>query len=142
MMKMLTKIEQLDQRFPGLADKVRLWFDRGVPMREVSKLLFQQYTVSVPRATLGNFRARRWVREREARTRAEVKRRAALEILRELEMKDSPQAPTASLQAKAHLLFYPDIGGYLKSVLARSIRTTPGSRGLRNGRRARFTGVC
>ena len=136
------KIELLDQRFPGLADRVRVWFNQGVPVLKVAELLLERYHISVPRATIGNFRSRRWVREREELNRAEVMGRAALEVSRELEMKDSPQAPTASLQAKAHLLFYPDIGGYLKSVLARSIRTTPGSRGLRNGRRARFTGVC
>ncbi|MGD0221757.1 MAG: hypothetical protein ABSF71_05430 [Terriglobia bacterium] len=133
---MLTKIEKLDQRFPGLAARVRTWFDQGISVLKIVDLLREHYGVSVPKSTVGNFRAWRWVPDREALNRAHAKLQAALELSRELEMKDSPETPTASLQTKVHMLLYPDIGAYLKSALARSIRTATGSRRLRNGRRA------
>jgi ribulose bisphosphate carboxylase small subunit len=64
-MRQLTKIEQLDQPFPGLANQVRAWFDLGMTAQRVAQLLREQYQVSVPRTTVGNFRTRRWARERE-----------------------------------------------------------------------------
>jgi len=39
-MTKLTKIEQLDQRFPGLADQVRKWFAQGFSAEKISVLLF------------------------------------------------------------------------------------------------------
>jgi len=130
-MKKLTKIEQLDQQFPGLADDVRMWFWQGFPVLRVVDLLRERYHVSVPKSTVGNFRARRWVRERESRLRQLVTRQAATEVTRELEMKDCPEAPTASLQAKVRVLFYPETGGHQQRALAKLIRSI-GARGLRN----------
>ena len=42
-MTRLTHIEELDRRFPGLADGVKAWFDQGVTVRQVVDLLHQQY---------------------------------------------------------------------------------------------------
>ncbi len=108
-MKQLTKIEQLDAQFPGLADDVRKWFDLGVHVRQVAKFLFERYGVSVPKSTVGNFRARRWAREREVRQNEAVRREAVEEVCRELALKDCPEAPTASLQAKVRSLLNLDI---------------------------------
>jgi hypothetical protein len=128
MHKPLSTIEKLDQRFPGLASRVRVWFDQGAPVLKVCELLSEQYNVSVPRATVGNYRARRWLREREARIRAIARRRAALEVLRELEMKDSPEVSTAPLQAKVRSLFFGDIDGCMQHALAKSVRIRGGRR--------------
>jgi hypothetical protein len=113
-----TKIEKLDKRFPGLADQVRRWFDLGIHVRDVAELLREHYGVSVPKSTVGNFRARRWARERETRESLIAKRQAVEEVIRELEMKDRPETPTAFLQAKVRLVFDPESSGRFKDVLA------------------------
>ena len=82
---LLSAIEKLDERFPGLEAQVGVWFGQGIGVRKVVELLRAKYQVSVPRATLGNFRARRWaprhealrqklraVREREARPTLQI----------------------------------------------------------------------
>ena len=69
-----TRIEQLDRQFPGLANRVRNWFDHGLRAEDVSRALADQYGVPVSVSTVGNFRARRWAREtriRQARRIAE-----------------------------------------------------------------------
>jgi 5'-3' exonuclease len=121
-MKQLTKIEQLDESYPGLADNVRKWFDHGVQVRKVAELLFQQYNVCVPRATIGNFRARRWACEREGRHRAAIRREAVEEVCRELAMKDSPETPTASLQTKVRSLLNPDVSVAFKPAVLNRAR--------------------
>jgi hypothetical protein len=118
-MKQLTRIEKLDQQYPGLADQVRRWFALGVHVRKVSELLHEHYHVSVPQATVANFRAHRWVRELEARDAESARRGAAVEICRELEIKDRPEAPTASLQSKVRWLLSPNAGGRIKRALDR-----------------------
>ncbi len=71
-----THIEALDRRLPGLADAVKAWFNQGVPVRQVVELIRRQYHIAVPRSTLGNFRARRWARDRELRLEKEPEARA------------------------------------------------------------------
>ncbi len=46
-MKILTKIEKLDQTFPGLADDVRQWFGQGISAKKITALLFERYQVSL-----------------------------------------------------------------------------------------------
>ena len=113
---MAKRIEELDQRFPGLADKVRTWFNQGVPVRKVADLLFEQYQVAVPRATVGNFRARCWAPERELANRKRMTQIAIEEILRELEMKDSPVVSTASVRAKLISFFFADKSHRLQTI--------------------------
>jgi hypothetical protein len=60
-----TRIDKLDQRFPGLGDQVRKWFNLGIPCIRVVQLLEELYGVSVPRWTVGYFRTKFWARERE-----------------------------------------------------------------------------
>lgn len=99
-MKQLTRIEQLDQRLPGLADTVRVWFNQGIPLRKVTALLFQQYNVSVPRSTVANFRSRRWVREQEEKHRKEILERAFQRASRERALKElGSLAPMPDQQA-------------------------------------------
>ena len=57
-MNLLTKIKQLDQHIPGLADQVRKWFDLGMTSQHVAHLLREKYEVSVSRWTVGYFRKR------------------------------------------------------------------------------------
>ena len=80
MRTVLTQVEKLDVRFPGLAEQVRAWFDQGIPIRSVSELLLECYGVSVPGTTLGNFRIRRWARDRELLRKKKIAGRAAQEI--------------------------------------------------------------
>ena len=141
-MKMLTRIERLDQSYPGLADQVRVWFDRGVHVRKVVELLREHHHLCVARSTVGNFRARRWACEREARHNEAARRQAALEVTRELEMKDSPEAPTASLQAKVRSLFCADICGCLQRALAKSARIKGCPSDSTMKRTDEITGVC
>jgi hypothetical protein len=80
MRTVLTQVEKLDVRFPGLAEQVRAWFDQGIPIRSVSELLLEHYSVSVPGTTLGNFRKLRWARDRELLRKTKIAARAAHEI--------------------------------------------------------------
>lgn len=88
-MKRLSKIEKLDQQFPGLADKVRVWFNLGLSAPKVADLLRAQYAVSVPRTTIGYFRATRWVRERQLKQQEQIAAQAAQQIAAERAMKAS-----------------------------------------------------
>ncbi|MFZ0961668.1 MAG: hypothetical protein WAO35_12245 [Terriglobia bacterium] len=86
-MNIPTRIEKLDQQFPGLADKVRLWFNQGLTAKAVALLLREQYQVSVHPRTVGVFRTRRWVRERKLGQEKETAAAASAEFTRLLEMK-------------------------------------------------------
>jgi hypothetical protein len=115
---MLTKIETLDQRFPGLAGQVRKWFDQGIPQLKVVDMLRKQYGVAVAKSTLGNFRARRWVREREAAREMRLGALAIEELVRELEMKGSAATDTVAIQAKLTSFFLPDKRGRVQPIAA------------------------
>jgi hypothetical protein len=115
-MKMLTKIEKLDQRFPGLADQVRDWFNQGASVREVSELLFLQYNIYVPRTTVGNFRARRWARDQEILRQTRMTAAAAEALLRELERKDPQAANCAPFTVSLTSFFLPGKNGRLQTV--------------------------
>jgi hypothetical protein len=58
-MTKLTKIEQLDQRFPGLADDVVRWFSQGVSVEEIPRLLFAKYNIFMSASPVAKFRSRR-----------------------------------------------------------------------------------
>jgi hypothetical protein len=88
-MKKLTKIEELDQRFPGLADKVKMWFAQGIPARKIAELLFEQYKVSVSATPISSFRSRRWVPEQELLREKRLAALAAREVSREQAIKAS-----------------------------------------------------
>jgi len=88
-MKQLTKIEQLDARFPGLADDVRNWFAKGVTSEQIVALLFEKYRVSLTTSPISSFRNKRWARERERIEEARISALVALEVAREEEIKAS-----------------------------------------------------
>jgi hypothetical protein len=92
-MKQLTKIEQLDERFPGLADDVRKWFGLGVTAEQIVKLLFERYNVSVTTSPISSFRSRRWAVERERIQEKSIEALAALEVARAQEIKASMASP-------------------------------------------------
>jgi hypothetical protein len=93
MRKTLTKIEILDQQFPGLADQLRQWFCQGVSAEKIAARMFERYQLSVSPTTVGSFRSRRWVREQQLLQKRKIEILAAAEVARE-------QAIRASLAAK------------------------------------------
>ena len=125
---MLTQIEKLDRCYPGLAAQVREWFAEGVPVLGVVERLRERYGIFVPKSTVGNFRARRWAREQEARLCELVKNRAALKLTREPEMRDSPEAPAAGLQAKVRAILFGDISRCFARAFAKAARARRWSR--------------
>ena len=86
-MKRLTKIEKLDQQFPGLADDVRKWFAQGISCEKIAELLFERYQVSLSAAPIGSFRCRRWVPEQDLLQEKRIETLAAQEAAREREIK-------------------------------------------------------
>ena len=96
-MKQLTKIEQLDQQIPGLADQVRMWFDQGMSAHAVRDLLRKQYGVSVSGTLISNFRTKRWARERLAREARHTDLAATAKFERLLAMKRSSVMPLSEV---------------------------------------------
>ncbi len=92
-MKQLTKIEQLDTRFPGLADNVRKWFAQGITSEQIVGLLFEHYQVSVTTSPISSFRSRRWAPERERIEERRIAALVALEVTREQEIRASMVSP-------------------------------------------------
>ena len=92
-MKRLTKIEKLDQEFPGLAGNVRKWFARGVSCEKIAALLSEQYQISLTPSPVGSFRSRRWVPEQEELREKTIETLAAQEVARCQEI-------TAAMDAK------------------------------------------
>jgi hypothetical protein len=88
---MLTAIEKLDQRIPGVAAQVRSWFDQGYSAQKVSDLLREQFEVHVPRTTIGYFRVTRWVRERELLERQHISELVAQQIGAKGALKESQE---------------------------------------------------
>jgi hypothetical protein len=88
-MTKLTKIEQLDQRFPGLADQVRKWFAQGFSAEKISVLLFEQYRLSLSPTPISSFRSRRWVPEQELFREKRIAALVDQEVSREREIRAS-----------------------------------------------------
>jgi hypothetical protein len=105
---MLTRIEQLDQRFPGLADQVTDWFIQGASVREVSELLFLQYNVFVPRTTVSSYRARRCARMLEFFRQERMTAAATEALMREAEKAEPPRASSELFTVKLTSFFLPE----------------------------------
>ena len=88
-MKRLTKIEILDQQFPGLADEVRKWFAQGISCKKIAELLFDRYGVSHSNSPVETFRARRWVTEQRLLQEKKIAALVVREIAREKAVRDS-----------------------------------------------------
>jgi hypothetical protein len=88
-MTKLTKIERLDQQFPGLADQVRKWFTQGISCEKVGVLLAERYPLAAPvsHSTVAAFRSKRWVPEMEMFREKKIAALAAQEVAREREIK-------------------------------------------------------
>ncbi len=89
----LTKIEVLDQQYPGLADQVREWFCKGTSAKKVVALVGERYQVLLPIGTVLNFRSRRWVPEQKLLLEKKIALQAAAQVARD-------QAVRASLIAR------------------------------------------
>ena len=91
----LTKIERLDQQFPGLADQVRNWFTQGISCEKVAVLLAERYPLAAPvgHSTVGSFRRKRWVGEMELLREKKIAVWAAQEVAREREIKAAFACP-------------------------------------------------
>jgi hypothetical protein len=66
MRKVLTQIEKLDGRFPGLAFKVKNWLDQGHTAAQIPQLLHDHFGVSVTKTMVEKFRSKRWAPEKDA----------------------------------------------------------------------------
>lgn len=88
-MTKLTKVELLDRQFPGLADQVRRWFVAGHSCVKVAELLRHQYgeAARLGQSTVGSFRVKRWVPEREMLREKKISILAAQEVAQEREIK-------------------------------------------------------
>ncbi len=60
----LTEIEKLNGRHPGLALKVKTWFEKGIECDAIPELLFKTYGVTVNVRAVESFRTKRWVPEK------------------------------------------------------------------------------
>jgi hypothetical protein len=65
MRTVLSELEKLDGKFPGLLVKVRTWFGQGVIAADIPKLLQNQFGASVNEGVVDYYRAHRWAPERE-----------------------------------------------------------------------------
>lgn len=66
MRMVLTDIEKLDGRFPGVITCVNLCLDQGWTGDEIAALLDKQYHVPMTRSTVLTYRRNRWVRQKRA----------------------------------------------------------------------------
>lgn len=87
----LTKIELLDAQYPGLANQVRQWFTAGISCVRVAELLFERYGEGARLwpSTVGNFRLKRWVPERQLLLEKRILIQAKLEVACEREIKQA-----------------------------------------------------
>jgi ribulose bisphosphate carboxylase small subunit len=92
-MKQLTKIEQLDHTYPGLADSVRNWFNQGITAEQIVVLLSEEYHVSVTVSPISRFRRKRWAPERERIEEKRIEALAALEVARAQKIRESMAFP-------------------------------------------------
>ena len=60
MRRLLTTIEKLDGRYPGLGTKVRIWLDHGETAEEIQKRLRDEYGVTVGDDAINYHRRNRW----------------------------------------------------------------------------------
>jgi hypothetical protein len=65
MRKVLNTIEKLDATHSGLATVVRSQLDHGVSTQKVSELINKKYPVSVSQSSVGRYRTKVWVPDRE-----------------------------------------------------------------------------
>ena len=88
-MTKLSRIELLDQQFPGLADRVRKWFAEGVSCQKIAALLVEQYGAAARTAhsTVGSFRLKRWVPEQRLLQQRKIEILARQQVAQEREMR-------------------------------------------------------
>ena len=87
MNKKVSRIEQLDLQFPGLADEVRKWLAQGISSKKIAELLPTLYPVSVKRWTVGKFRSRVWVPEQALLREKKIEAQAQFEVERDRAVK-------------------------------------------------------
>jgi hypothetical protein len=61
----LSTIEKLDGQHPGLAFNTKNQFDRGVPVKDVTTFINNQYPVTVSEDVVGRYRTKVWAPDRE-----------------------------------------------------------------------------
>jgi hypothetical protein len=86
-MKLLSKIERLDQEHPGLADDARKWFAQGISCRKIAALLSDKYQIALTMTPVGRFRCRRWVPEQNLLREKRIELLAAQQIAEEREVR-------------------------------------------------------
>jgi len=61
----LSELEKLEGKFPGLLVKVRTWFQQGEKSADIPKLLNSEYGVTVSVGVVDYYRSHRWAPYRE-----------------------------------------------------------------------------
>ncbi len=75
----LTEIEKLDGKHPGLAHAVKSWFDLGIPDNEIPARLATRFGVTITEKMAEGFRIKRWVPEKELIAEKMATTKAAIE---------------------------------------------------------------
>jgi hypothetical protein len=81
MRTVLSTLEKLDGKFPGLLDKVKGWLGQGVTAGEMPQLLHAEYGVTVDVGVFNYFRAHRWAIERQRIALRKEVTQAAIEAI-------------------------------------------------------------
>lgn len=75
----LTEIEKLDGRYPGVLFQTKAYLDRGESPQAIADHINAAFGISICGSTVSNFRAKRWTPERELKTLKAVTIKAAIE---------------------------------------------------------------
>ena len=76
---MLTEIEKLDASHPTLAFSVKALLDQGEPPQTIAARINTAFGTSIGAWTVSNFRAKRWVPEKERKALQVITNQAAIE---------------------------------------------------------------
>jgi hypothetical protein len=79
MRTVLSQLEKLDGKYPGLLEKVKKWIDQGVTAKQLPKLLHAEYGVEVKEGVFNYFRAKKWATEKETIALKKETTQAAIE---------------------------------------------------------------
>lgn len=75
----LTEIEKLDASYPTLAISVKALLDQGKPPQTIAAQINTGFGTSVTASTVSNFRAKRWVPEKERKALQRITIQSAVE---------------------------------------------------------------
>jgi hypothetical protein len=86
-MRKLSKIERLDQQYPGMADDTRNWLAQGISCEKIAVRLSDKYQVAIATSPVKRFRCGRWVPEQKLLRERKIALLAAQQVAQEKEMR-------------------------------------------------------